>query len=83
MKSKITKGPWVRFDGSILPGSGGPLIAQVELIDDARLIASAPDLNKALNMVNDKLMASTTWSVTFTLKEVAQIREAIAKAEGK
>ena len=78
MKSQITKGPWYRFDGSILPVSGGPLIAQVEKVDDARLIASAPDMLSVLHGIVSQLETGVD-----PLQVAQQARGIIAKAEGK
>lgn len=81
-----TPGPWLepctygasRFEVQ----GGGRRVAVVDKIDDARLIASAPELLDALVEVTDRLDVFTTSANANTRLAVQAARAAIAKATG-
>lgn len=100
--TKYTPGPWTVFSNSPsnddLPsvmapnpsGSGLYYVAQCNSLEEARLIASAPDLLKACHLsvdtiesLYDHLKAKAgDIDLTYALRTINTIRGALAKAEG-
>ncbi|HUV46168.1 MAG TPA: hypothetical protein VMW45_03765 [Dehalococcoidia bacterium] len=78
-----TKGEWKVTGTGIGDYFIEPLMARVPRINDAQLIASAPDLYEALKAVDDYL--SAPYPENMKLKQIAadKLISALAKAEGK
>lgn len=82
-----TPGPWIfNTTWKLIEGKNGEEIATLHMIQDARLIAAAPELLEACESARNVLAAL----VTGDLKEVKadspalqMLRNAVAKAEGK
>lgn len=86
--SAHTPGPWVwKADGGIYSAAPNTLtrfVATVyhyspEIVPNARLIAAAPDLLAACKMVADMAVG---WGA-LTPGDIAEVKAAIAKAEGR
>ena len=80
--SKHTKGPW-SFDGEFIRDKVGTCVLDVADAnmneDDARLIASAPELLEAL----ERIAASDPTHTHFATLAISEARAAIAKATGE
>lgn len=81
-----TTGPWVvDIDGRniIGQGNGYPVVAKVKRDEDARLIASAPEMLEALKDIISTF-DSVDMGVEQIMREMRDIaRTAIAKVEGR
>lgn len=86
-----TPGPWMTGGYTVTANNGNLLVAKLyreqklqdaESDANARLIAAAPDMMEALKRIQAAFAAPTEWTSKIAT-EMAGVRAAIAKAEGR
>lgn len=77
-----TPGPWRLSESNTIWGRNEEYIAEVNDMDDAIIIAAAPEMLKALKgVISHNNALKPGYKLSYSL--IAHVQEAIAKAEGK